>query len=52
MWGIVNKKFSSHMDTADRVVGLVERSWKYVEVSSCNGNHSVAWRTELYVRGD
>eukprot|EP00192_Tetraselmis_astigmatica_P001713 CAMPEP_0117667338 /NCGR_PEP_ID=MMETSP0804-20121206/10902_1 /TAXON_ID=1074897 /ORGANISM="Tetraselmis astigmatica, Strain CCMP880" /LENGTH=1564 /DNA_ID=CAMNT_0005475035 /DNA_START=106 /DNA_END=4800 /DNA_ORIENTATION=- len=31
MWDIVNKKFSAHMATADRVVGLVERSWKYVE---------------------
>lgn len=31
MWDIVNNKFVMHMESAARVVGLIERSWKYIE---------------------
>jgi hemoglobin-like flavoprotein len=31
MWEIVNKKFVSHIEAAGSHVGVIERSWKYIE---------------------
>ena len=31
MWDIVNKKFTDHIDAAGAHVGVIERSWKYIE---------------------